>query len=59
MDAAFKARLIDALECAAEKLDIADGIIDPYQDEDSDSTEPFSQQLTTELLTLARDLKRL
>ena len=58
MDDAFKTRLIEALERAAEKLDIADGIIDPYQDDALDSTEPFSQHLTTDLLALAQDLER-
>ena len=60
LDDAFKARLIETLERAAEKLDIADRIIDDYQGEDLDSsTEPFSQNVGTDCLTLARTLEHL
>ena len=57
---ALKTRLIETLERAAEKLDIADGIIDDYQGEDLDSsTEPFSQGVGITCLTLAKDPERL
>ena len=60
MNDALKTCLIETLERAAEKLDIADGIIDNYQGEDLDSsTEPFSQNVGTDCLTLIRDLERL
>lgn len=60
MDDAFKTRLIETLERAAEKLDIADGIIDDYQGEDlGSSTEPFSQNVGRDCLTLVTELERL